>query len=200
MPRLTSGKPTREQLQAAYGESIPDLIAPGLRMLFIGINPSLYSAAVGHHFARPGNRFWPALHGAGFTDRLLAPAEERLLLEHGYGITNLVDEATARADELTHEDLVGAASALGGRSSVVARDGWPFSASRRINWRSIDSRRQSVRRRPNSAARACGCCQIPADSTRHYQLPGLVRLFRELRLRSHPAPRRKGPSDDKGSD
>ncbi len=102
----TSGKPTREQLQAAYGESIPDLIAPGLRVLFIGINPSLYSAAVGHHFARPGNRFWPALHGAGFTDRLLAPAEERLLLEHGYGITNLVDEATARADELTHEELV----------------------------------------------------------------------------------------------
>src|SRR5580698_8370063 len=97
-------RPTREQLLAAYGKTIRDVIVPDLRILFIGINPSLYSAAVGHHFARPGNRFWPTLYGAGFTERLLAPAEERLLLERGYGITNLVDAATAQAAELTQND------------------------------------------------------------------------------------------------
>jgi TDG/mug DNA glycosylase family protein len=84
---------------------VPDLIAPGLRVLFCGINPSLYSAAIGHHFARPGNRFWPALHTSGLTDRLLAPSEERLLLGLGIGITNIVDLATARADQLTAEEL-----------------------------------------------------------------------------------------------
>src|SRR5687768_13309298 len=92
--------PTKAALQAAYNRRVPDLIAPGLRVLFVGINPSLYSAAVRHHFARPGNRFWPTLFGAGFTERLLSPFEERELLAGGYGITNLVARATARADEL----------------------------------------------------------------------------------------------------
>lgn len=93
-------KPTRAQVAAAHGGSVPDLIAPALAVLFCGINPSLYSAAVGHHFARPGNRFWPALHAAGFTDRVLSPFEERELLARGFGITNVVDRATAAADEL----------------------------------------------------------------------------------------------------
>jgi TDG/mug DNA glycosylase family protein len=84
---------------------VPDVIAPALRVLFCGINPSLYSAAVGHHFARPGNRFWPALHAAGLTERRLKPDEERLLLSQGLGITNLVDRATARAEELTAAEL-----------------------------------------------------------------------------------------------
>ncbi len=79
---------------------MPDLIAPGLRVLFCGINPGLYSGAVGHHFARPGNRFWPVLFAAGFTDRLLTPYEERQLLDFGYGITNIVNMATAQASEL----------------------------------------------------------------------------------------------------
>ena len=84
---------------------MPDLIAPGLSVLFVGINPGLYSAATGHHFARPGNRFWPALHGARFTDRLLKPWEEKLLLPNGIGITNLVARATAAAAELTAQEL-----------------------------------------------------------------------------------------------
>jgi TDG/mug DNA glycosylase family protein len=84
---------------------VPDLIAPGLRVLFCGINPGLYSAATGHHFARPGNRFWPALHAAGFTDRLVKPWEEKLLLQHGIGITNLVARASAAAAELTADEL-----------------------------------------------------------------------------------------------
>jgi TDG/mug DNA glycosylase family protein len=84
---------------------VPDVISRGLRVLFCGINPSLHSAAVGHHFARPGNRFWPALHASGFTERLLRPDEERLLLSQGLGIVNLVDHATARAEELTAAEL-----------------------------------------------------------------------------------------------
>src|SRR5687768_18516687 len=79
-------KPTRAELLAAAGKTIPDVIAPDLNVLFCGINPGLYSGATGHHFARPGNRFWPSLHGAGFTRRLLDPSEERLLLASGYGI------------------------------------------------------------------------------------------------------------------
>src|SRR5881275_1709874 len=98
-------KPTKAEILAAVGKTVPDVIAPGLKVLFCGINPGLYSGAVGHHFARPGNRFWPALHAAGFTPRLLTPAEERLLLEHGLGITNLVARASARADELDDNEL-----------------------------------------------------------------------------------------------
>src|SRR5713101_7026951 len=83
-------RPTREQLDAAHGRTVPDVIRPGLKVLFCGINPGLYSAAVGHHFARPGNRFWPALYAAGFTERLLSPFEELELLKLGYGIKNVV--------------------------------------------------------------------------------------------------------------
>ncbi len=99
-------RPTKAELLAARSKTLSDLLAPGLSVLFCGINPGLYSAATGHHFARPGNRFWPALFAAGFTDRLLHPSEERDLLPLGYGITNVVPRATASADELTDEELV----------------------------------------------------------------------------------------------
>jgi double-stranded uracil-DNA glycosylase len=98
-------RPTKEALAGSRGLGVPDVIAPGLRVLFCGINPGLYSGAVGHHFARPGNRFWPVIFHSGFTNRLFAPAEERFLIDLGYGITNIVNRATARADELTVEDL-----------------------------------------------------------------------------------------------
>ena len=97
--------PTREEVAAAAGRTVPDLLAPGLRVLFCGINPGLYSGATGHHFARPGNRFWPALHAAGFTSQLVRPHEERELLEARLGITNLVARATATAAELSVEEL-----------------------------------------------------------------------------------------------
>lgn len=89
----------------AAGKTVPDVIAADLRVLFCGINPGLYTAAVGHHFARPGNRFWPALFAAGFTDRLVSPFDELELLQQGYGVTNVVMRATATADELTREEL-----------------------------------------------------------------------------------------------
>lgn len=82
------------------------MIAGGLRVLFCGINPGLMSAATGHHFARPGNRFWPVLHASGFTPRRLDPAEQAELLAYGLGITNVVARATARADELTRDELL----------------------------------------------------------------------------------------------
>jgi TDG/mug DNA glycosylase family protein len=102
---ITPWKPTTQQLLAAEGKTVPDVIAPRLQVLFCGINPGLYTAAVGHHFARPGNRFWPTLYAAGFTDRLVSPFDERELLQSGYGITNVVMRATATADQLTREEL-----------------------------------------------------------------------------------------------
>jgi TDG/mug DNA glycosylase family protein len=105
-------RPTRAEVLAAAGKTVPDVIAAGLRVLFCGINPGLYSGATGHHFARPGNRFWPVLHRAGFTDHVLAPWEERELLEWGYGITNLVARATASAAELTRDEFIAGARRL----------------------------------------------------------------------------------------
>jgi double-stranded uracil-DNA glycosylase len=98
-------RPTAADLAAARGRTIPDVVGPGLRVLFSGINPSLYSAATGCHFARPGNRFWPALHASGFTASQLRPSEQQSLPSYGLGITNLVARATARADELTVVEL-----------------------------------------------------------------------------------------------
>ncbi|GAA3477869.1 G/U mismatch-specific DNA glycosylase [Streptomyces yanii] len=96
---------TPEELQAARDRIVPDVVAGGLRVLFCGINPSLMTGATGHHFARPGNRFWPVLHLSGFTPRQLKPSEQRELLTYGLGITNVVARATARADELTAEEF-----------------------------------------------------------------------------------------------
>ena len=98
-------RPTPADLRAAAGRAIADVVAPNLDVLFCGINPGLYSAATGHHFARPGNRFWPALFAAGFTPRVLKPWEKRELLDFRCGITNLVRRATVAADELAPEEL-----------------------------------------------------------------------------------------------
>jgi TDG/mug DNA glycosylase family protein len=105
-------RPTPAQLRAAAGAAIPDLLAPNLFVLFCGINPSLYSGATGWHFARPGNRFWPALWAAGFTPRQFAPSEGAALLALGIGITNLVARATAAAAELSDDELRTGARAL----------------------------------------------------------------------------------------
>src|SRR5438128_7349649 len=101
--------PSPADLAAAANRTIPDVLPPPgtpLRVLFCGINPGLYSAATGWHFARPGNRFWPALHGSGFTDRQLRPDQQNELLDRGLGVTNVAARATARADELSAAELV----------------------------------------------------------------------------------------------
>lgn len=114
MAQHDTHRPTRAEQAAAAGKTIPDVVAPGLRVLFCGINPGLYSAATGRHFARPGNRFWPALYASGFTSRLLSPFEQELLLDLGLGITNVVARSTARADELSSDELI-----AGGRILVA---------------------------------------------------------------------------------
>lgn len=174
-------RPTREDLDAAYGKKIRDLIAPDLRVLFCGINPSLYSGAVGHHFARPGNRFWPALHGSGFTSRLLSPFEEAELLEQRLGITNLVPRATAAADELSKEELIAGGRTLARKVARrrprclaflgVASYRTAFGAPRaHVGLQSIELGETSVWLLPN-----------PSGLNAHYQLPDLIREFERLR-------------------
>jgi TDG/mug DNA glycosylase family protein len=104
--------PTKEELAAAFGTTLPDVIARDLDVVFCGINPGLYTAAVQQHFGRPGNRFWPTIHKAGFTPRLFHPSEQRELLKHGCGITNVVARATTAAAELTSAELVEGAGVL----------------------------------------------------------------------------------------
>src|SRR6476620_4080942 len=109
---MPAPRPTAAQLRAAKNKTVPDIIGPGLKVLFCGINPGLYTAAIGHHFGRPGNRFWPTLHAAGFTPRLFDPSEELDLLALGFGITNVVDRATAAADELSDREFIAGGRAL----------------------------------------------------------------------------------------
>ncbi|WP_051162504.1 G/U mismatch-specific DNA glycosylase [Nocardia brevicatena] len=115
MARSAAYRPTSADLAAAAGKTIPDVLAPDLRVLFCGINPGLWSAATGYHFARPGNRFWPALFRSGFTPRAFRPDEQDQLLALGLGITNVVPRATAKADELTTQELRDGGRALVGR-------------------------------------------------------------------------------------
>ena len=115
MPRSTTNvpwKPTKAQLAAASTKKLRDVIAPGLDVLFCGINPGLYSAATGHHFARPGNRFWPTLHASGFTPRLFTGFDDRSLLDLNLGITNIAARTTATADELCPDELRAAGRSL----------------------------------------------------------------------------------------
>jgi double-stranded uracil-DNA glycosylase len=110
--RVSPARPSPADLSAAAGRTIPDVIAPDLDVLFCGINPGLWSAWSGHHFARPGNRFWPALHRSGFTPRQLHPAEQEQLIGYGLGITNVVARGSARADELSADELRAGATEL----------------------------------------------------------------------------------------
>ncbi|MEH1031851.1 G/U mismatch-specific DNA glycosylase [Micromonospora profundi] len=112
LPAAAHLRPSRADLAAAADRTIPDVLTPGLAVLFVGINPGLWSAATGRHFARPGNRFWPALHTGGFTPRLLHPSEQDELPALGLGITNMAARASARADELNAEELLDGAAIL----------------------------------------------------------------------------------------
>jgi TDG/mug DNA glycosylase family protein len=113
-------RPSAGDLAAARDTTIPDVAGPGLRVLFSGINPGLYSAATGYHFARPGNRFWPALHQSGFTPRQFRPDEQDQLLDLGLGITNVAARATARADELSDQELRDGGAILAAKVTALA--------------------------------------------------------------------------------
>jgi len=187
-------RPTREQVAAARGRTVHDVIAHGLGVLFCGINPGLYSGAVGHHFARPGNRFWKALHLSGFTKEILSPFEERALLGYGLGITNLVERSTASADELSPEEL-----RAGGRrlESKVRRWSPRFVAFLGVGaFRSAFDHSDA---RPGPQPDSFGGAGVwllpnPSGLNAHYQLPELAQLFAALRRATLTKPARPSPS------
>lgn len=156
------------------------MIAPGLKVLFVGINPGLYSAATGHHFARPGNRFWPALHRAGFSPRLLHPSQQQELLDYGYGITNLVNRGTATADELAPGEFVQGRRRL---AAKVRRHSPKIVAFLGVGayCHAFECKRASV---GPQAGRFEGAevwlLPNPSGLNANYQLGSLVKLFRDL--------------------
>jgi TDG/mug DNA glycosylase family protein len=177
----TPWKPSKAQLLAARHKLVPDLAGKNLIVLFAGINPGLYTAAIGHHFGRPGNRFWPALHGGGFTPRLFSPFEESLLLDLKFGITNIVARATARADELTDDELRAGGKRLQAkvkrwRPTVVAFVGiGPY----RIVSGNKDAR-VGLQEAPFGGSHAW-VLPNPSGLNAHYQPAALAQLFGDLR-------------------
>lgn len=189
-------RPTAADLRAAEGRTIPDLIAPGLDVLFCGINPGLYSGATGLHFARPGNRFWPALADAGFTATPLAPSQRREILAHRIGITNLVARTTATAAELDDEELRAGRKRLDARvrryrPRAVAVVGV---GAYRIAFERPDA---GIGRQPESMLGAMlWVLPNPSGLNAHYQAADFARAFAALRraiARSPRAPRTAGP-------
>jgi TDG/mug DNA glycosylase family protein len=179
---ITPWKPTKQQLIAAEGKTVRDVIAPRLRVLFCGINPGLYTAAVGHHFARPGNRFWPALFAAGFTDHLVSPFAERELLENGYGITNVVMRATATADQLTREELRAGGKQLAGK---VRRYKPAFLAVLGLGaYRAAWERAKAAigRQEETIGETVIWVLPNPSGLNAHYQAQQLARLFGDLKI------------------
>ena len=174
-------RPTADDLEAAKSKLLRDVIAPGLRVLFCGINPSLYSAATGHHFARPGNRFWPALHRGQFTDRLLGPEEDRALLTYGCGVTNMVARATVAADELSDDELRAGATALE-RKAKRYRPAWVAFVGIGAYRTGFGEKAAAVGRQDRRIGDS-GVWVLPNTSglNANYQIDDLGRLFGELR-------------------
>lgn len=175
-------KPSKEQIKAARNKSVPDVIAPGLTILFCGINPGLYTAAIQCHFGRPGNRFWPALYAGGLTPRLYDPSEQHELLKLKLGITNLVNRATNLASELSITELKKGSETLTAKvikykPKVVAVVG-------------IDSYRKAFGR-PNASLglqpQTIGATHVwvlpnPSGLNAHYTPSNLAILFRALKV------------------
>lgn len=174
-------RPTYAEIQAAAGKTVADVIAPDLKVLFCGINPGLYTAAIGHHFGRPGNRFWPVLYAAGITPRLLSPYEERELLQYGYGITNVVARATARADEINRSELVAGGKVL--ESKVTQYHPRILAILGVTAYREAFNRpKAGIGQQPEQINRtSLWVLPNPSGLNAHYDLPGLAQLFRELK-------------------
>jgi TDG/mug DNA glycosylase family protein len=186
--------PTKEQLQAAYGTTIPDLGGPHTDVLLVGINPSLWSGWAGLHFARPGNRLWRTLHEAGFTDRLLAPSETEALEAAGLGITNLVARATARADELTAAEIRAGVEPL----AALIRAWRPrFVAMLGISTYRVAFDRPKARPgRQDHRLEGAEVWMLPNPSglNASYQQPALTAAYRDLAQASTPSGNTHGPS------
>lgn len=177
--------PTRAELLAAYDTTIPDLVAPSIRVLLVGINPSLYSGWSGHHFASPGNRLWRTLHEAGFTPRTLHACEQDAILASGLGITNLVARATARADELADGELRAGVAPLTALAERVA-PAWVAFLGLSAYRVAFAEPRATV----GAQERALGPAGIwllpnPSGLNAHYQQPALTAAYEELRITAY---------------
>jgi double-stranded uracil-DNA glycosylase len=174
-------KPTRAEVAAAHDKLLDDVIAPDLRVLFCGINPGLYSAATGHHFARPGNRFWPALHRSGFTPRQLHPSEQRILPRYGLGVTNVVPRASARADEVTAAEMVEGGIVLTGKVRQF-RPAWLAVLGIGAYRTAFGRKNVHIGRQPDVIGKT-GLWVLPNPSglNAHFQLPDLAVEFGRLR-------------------
>jgi TDG/mug DNA glycosylase family protein len=191
-------RPTREALAAASARTIPDVLAPGLSVVFCGINPGLYSAATGHHFARPGNRFWPALHRGGFTPRQVPPVEQSELLMYGLGITNLVDRATARADELGAAELRAGAAALATKVGRL-RPAWVAVLGVTAYRAAFERPQATVGPQPTPLGSASvWVLPNPSGLNAHYTLDALAAEFSRLRA-AVTVPRPRQPIANDGS-
>lgn len=183
-----SKRPTKADLLAAADKTISDVIGPDLRVLFCGINPGLYSGYTGHHFARPGNRFWPTLYAAGFTGRLLQPAEEQELLTYGYGITNLVARATATAAELAADELL-----AGGQRLVEKVEEYQPQVLAVLGISAYRTAFQQRQAQMGEQPDGLGPAQLwvlpnPSGLNAHYTPADLARVFREFRMTIATAP------------
>ncbi|HEY2575834.1 MAG TPA: G/U mismatch-specific DNA glycosylase [Streptosporangiaceae bacterium] len=180
--RPAARRPSAAELAAAKNLTIPDLVRPGLSVLFSGINPSLYSAAVGYHFARPGNRFWPALHRSGFTARQLDPAEQEQILDLGLGITNVVARATARADELSGAELLAGGELLSAKVATF-RPRWLAVVGVTAFRVAFGERKAAVGRQEHRLG-ATGVWVLPNPSglNASWTVPRLTEAFRELKM------------------
>jgi TDG/mug DNA glycosylase family protein len=193
-------KPTKSQLLAARHKRVPDLVAKDLIVLFVGINPGLYTAAIGRHFGRPGNRFWPALYAGGFTPRLYSPFESSLLLDLNLGITNVVGRATVRADELTPEEIRSGGKRLEAkvkrwRPTVVAFVG--IGPYRIIS--GIKDARVGLQTGPFGGSHAW-VLPNPSGLNAHYQPAALAQLFGDLRVWAIEQHKRRRGSTEKDKD
>ena len=177
---MTTRSPTTAALRASRGARLPDIIAPKLKVLFCGINPGLYSAAIGHHFARPGNRFWPALKAAGFTQRTLSPLQDSLLLQFQCGLTNIVARATARAEELSTHELLSGRRRLEGK---VRRYAPRWVAILGIGAYRVAFERPTASLGPQTDCLARARLWVlpnPSGLNEHHQSADLARAFRRL--------------------
>ncbi|MFP4013086.1 MAG: G/U mismatch-specific DNA glycosylase [Chitinispirillaceae bacterium] len=173
-------KPTPEQIQAAWGKTVPDVIAPDLKILFCGINPSLYTGAVGHHFARPGNRFWPSLHKAEITPRLFSPFEEEELLPLGFGITNLVARATAAASDLKREEFQAAAVDLEEKTTRFRPSVVAFLGVEAYRLAFCRPKAKIGRQEETLAASTIWLLPNPSGLNAHYQIDDIALMLREV--------------------
>jgi TDG/mug DNA glycosylase family protein len=171
-----------------HDQDVPDVVGPDLAVLFCGINPGRTSGSLGQHFARSGNRFWKVLQAAGFTDRLLAPAEQHLLLDYRLGVTNLVDRTTRAGADVGPAELTEGADRLAGKVERW-RPAWVAVLGVVAYRRAFHQPRATIGRQPGNIHQArIWLLPNPSGLQARYQLPEMVGMFAELRKAAFGGP------------